>query len=120
MKHLKTIKKSTALFLTLLLMAVGGHAQEFDSLAQTPPMGWNSWNKFGCHVSEKLIMQMADAMVSSGMEAAGYKYINIDDCWQAHKRDASGHLQANPKRFPDGIKYVADYVHKKGLKLGIY
>lgn len=93
-------------------------AQKFD-LAKTPPMGWNSWNKFGCNVSEKLIMGMADAMVNSGMQAAGYEYIVIDDCWQV-ARDENGEIIADKDRFPHGIKYLADYVHSKGLKFGIY
>ena len=94
-------------------------AQTSASLAPTPPMGWNSWNKFGCNVSDKLIREMADAVVSSGMQAAGYQYVNIDDCWQV-SRDASGTIVADPARFPSGIKALADYVHGKGLKLGIY
>lgn len=91
----------------------------FLSLAPTPPMGWNSWNKFGCNVSEQLIMEMADAMVSSGMKEAGYEYIVIDDCWQVG-RDAKGNIIPNPKSFPNGMKFVADYIHSKGLKFGIY
>ncbi len=94
-------------------------AQTSASLAPTPPMGWNSWNKFGCNVSDKLIREMADAVVSSGMQAAGYQYVNIDDCWQV-SRDSSGTIVADPTRFPSGIKALADYVHGKGLKLGIY
>jgi alpha-galactosidase len=94
-------------------------AQGSRPLAQTPPMGWNSWNKFGCNVSDKLIREMADAVVSSGMQAAGYEYVNIDDCWQV-SRDAQGTIVADPERFPSGIKALADYVHSKGLKLGIY
>jgi len=90
-----------------------------QQLAQTPPMGWNSWNKFACHVSEQLIRETADAMVSSGMKAAGYQYVNIDDCWQV-SRDANGTIVADAKTFPSGIKALADYVHSKGLKLGIY
>ena len=93
--------------------------QAAGALAMTPPMGWNSWNKFGCNVSDKLIREMADAMVSSGMKAAGYQYVNIDDCWQV-SRDAQGTIVADPERFPSGIKTLADYVHSKGLKLGIY
>jgi alpha-galactosidase len=89
------------------------------SLAQTPPMGWNSWNKFACNVSEQLIRETADAMVSSGMQAAGYQYVNIDDCWQV-SRDAQGTIVADAARFPSGIKALADYVHGKGLKLGVY
>jgi alpha-galactosidase len=91
-----------------------------SGLAPTPPMGWNSWNKFGCNVSESIIKQEADAMVNNGMKAAGYQYINIDDCWESHSRDSSGNLVADPSKFPDGIKALADYVHGKGLKLGIY
>ncbi len=93
-------------------------AQE-KTLAATPPMGWNSWNKFGCHVSEDLIRQMADAMVKSGMKDAGYQYIVIDDCWQV-ERDASGNIVPDAKTFPSGIKALADYVHSRGLKFGIY
>lgn len=94
-------------------------AQKFENLAKTPPMGWNSWNKFHCDVSEKLIMETADAMVSSGMKDAGYEYIVIDDCWQV-SRDADGNIVADKDRFPHGIKYLADYIHSKGLKFGIY
>jgi alpha-galactosidase len=90
-----------------------------DGLAATPPMGWNSWNKFGCHVDEQLIEQTADAMVSSGMRDAGYRYVIIDDCWQVY-RDTSGTIVADPQLFPHGMKAVADYVHAKGLKFGIY
>src|SRR5205823_125111 len=82
-------------------------------------MGWNSWNKFGCNVSDKLIREMAEAMVSSGMQAAGYQYVNIDDCWQV-SRDAQGTIVADPQRFPSGMKALADHVHGKGLKLGLY
>lgn len=87
--------------------------------ALTPPMGWNSWNKFGCNVSEKLVMQMADEMVETGMKDAGYQYIVIDDCWQVG-RDSLGFIMPDPDRFPHGMKYLADYVHSKGLKLGLY
>lgn len=91
-----------------------------NGLALTPPMGWNSWNKFGCSVSESTVKQEADAMVSNGMKAAGYQYINLDDCWEASARDSNGNLVADASRFPDGIKALADYVHADGLKLGIY
>lgn len=90
-----------------------------SQLAKTPPMGWNSWNKFGCDVSEKLIKEMTDAVVSSGMQAAGYQFVNIDDCWQVD-RDPQGNIIADPARFPSGMKALADYVHGKGLKLGLY
>jgi alpha-galactosidase len=83
-------------------------------------MGWNSWNRFGCNINQTIIEQEADAMVSSGMKAAGYQYVNIDDCWMTRSRDGNGNLVADPQKFPSGIKAVADYVHSKGLKLGIY
>jgi alpha-galactosidase len=88
-------------------------------IAATPPMGWNSWNKFACKVNEQLIRETADAIVTSGMKAAGYQYVNIDDCWQV-SRDAKGVIVADATGFPSGIKALADYVHSKGLKLGVY
>jgi alpha-galactosidase len=107
--------------LLILTCAAGlsAHGQKFDQLALTPPMGWNSWNKFACDVNEQLIRETADAMVATGMKDAGYQYINIDDCWHG-QRDAQGFIQPDPTRFPSGIKALADYVHAKGLKLGIY
>ena len=90
-----------------------------NGLARTPPMGWNSWNHFGCNVSARMIMQVADAMAASGMRDAGYQYVTIDDCWQV-ARDANGTILADSTRFPAGIKSLADYVHGKGLKFGIY
>jgi alpha-galactosidase len=91
-----------------------------NGLAQTPPMGFNDWNAFHCNVSEQLIEQTADFFVSSGMKDAGYTYVNIDDCWLSHSRDASGNLVPDPVKFPDGIAGVATFVHARGLKLGIY
>lgn len=121
------MKKALILFLTLFAVGIT-HGQgnnykqnyrKFDNLALTPPMGWNSWNKFGCNVDEKLIREVADALVSTGMKAAGYTYINIDDCWHGD-RDSLGFIHPDPKRFPSGMKALADYIHSKGLKLGIY
>ncbi|QNK79441.1 NPCBM/NEW2 domain-containing protein [Nakamurella sp. PAMC28650] len=91
-----------------------------NGLLRTPPMGFNDWNSFGCNVDEQLIKQTADYFVSSGLKSAGYRYVNIDDCWMSKTRDAAGHLVADPVKFPDGIKGTADYVHSKGLELGIY
>ncbi|MEU7874673.1 cellulose binding domain-containing protein [Dactylosporangium sp. NPDC049140] len=91
-----------------------------NGLARTPQMGWNDWNTFGCNVSDGLIRETADAMVSSGMAAAGYQYVNIDDCWSERSRDAGGNLVADRAKFPNGMKALADYLHGKGLKLGIY
>lgn len=115
-------KKVSHLFLALgILLAAAiasprSFAQELR-LAQTPPMGWNSWNHFACKISDATIRAQADAMVSSGMKAAGYQYVNIDDCWEG-QRDSKGFIHSN-SRFPD-MKALADYVHSKGLKLGIY
>lgn len=111
--------KKQILLMVAAFLILNASAQKFDQLARTPPMGWNSWNKFACNVSEKLIMQMADAMVSSGMQDAGYEYIVIDDCWQVG-RDENGEIVADKDRFPNGIKYLSDYIHSKGLKFGIY
>ena len=108
----------------LCLIAIGclpaGEMRALDNgLAKTPPMGWNSWNKFGCDVSENLIREVAEAMVKSGMKDAGYEYVVIDDCWQV-ERDAQGNIIPDPKRFPSGMKALADYIHSKGLKFGLY
>ncbi|MET3436699.1 glycoside hydrolase family 27 protein [Sphingomonas sp. 1185] len=90
-----------------------------NGLAQTPPMGWNSWNKFACNVNEDVIRRTADAMASNGMKAAGYEYIVIDDCWHG-ARDANGFITEDRQRFPGGLKALGDYIHAKGLKFGIY
>jgi alpha-galactosidase len=90
-----------------------------NGLARTPPMGWNSWNHFGCNVSAQLIRETADAMVASGMRDAGYQYVVIDDCWQV-ARDARGCLVADSVRFPGGMAALADFVHSRGLKFGLY
>jgi alpha-galactosidase len=103
----------------VLALSAGANAQKFEGLALTPQLGWNSWNKFGCNVDERTIRETADAMVSSGMRKAGYQYVNIDDCWHG-ERDARGFITASKERFPSGMKALADYVHAKGLKLGIY
>ena len=91
-----------------------------DNLVLTPPMGWNSWNVFHENINEKQIQEIADAMVSSGLKDAGYIFLNLDDNWMDTKRDAQGNLQNNPKTFPSGMKAMADYVHNKGLKFGLY
>ena len=91
-----------------------------NGLAKTPPMGWNSWNKFACDgLNEKVVRESADTMVSNGMKDAGYQYVNLDDCWQS-SRDADGNIVVDSAHFPSGIKALADYVHSKGLKFGLY
>ncbi len=109
----------TLLVIAVLIVYTNSYAQKFPNLALTPPMAWNSWNKFGCDVNEQMIREMADAMVSSGMKDAGYMYINIDNCWHG-QRDSLGVIHADSARFPHGIKALAEYVHSKGLKIGIY
>lgn len=89
-------------------------------LGLTPPMGWNSWNTFTWEISDKLIREAADAMAESGLKDAGYEYIVIDDCWSEKQRDENGRLVPDHWKFPEGIKPVADYVHSKGLKFGMY
>ncbi|GIY49303.1 alpha-N-acetylgalactosaminidase [Caerostris extrusa] len=101
-----------------------------NGLARTPPMGWLAWERFKCNtncysdpdncISEKLFMKMADKLVEEGYRDAGYVHINIDDCWMAQFRDSKGNMVPDPKRFSRGIKFLADYMHKRGLKLGIY
>ncbi|CAL1261570.1 unnamed protein product [Larinioides sclopetarius] len=101
-----------------------------NGLARTPPMGWLAWERFKCNIncrsdpdnciSEKLFMEMADRLVEDGYRDAGYVYINVDDCWMAPSRDSDGNMVPDPERFSHGIGYLADYMHKKGLKLGIY
>jgi alpha-galactosidase len=108
-----------ALLPLLVGVSLASRATLDNGLALTPPMGWNSWNHFGCDVSESLIRETADSMVASGMRDAGYRYVVIDDCWQV-SRDANGMIVADPARFQHGIKALADYVHGKGLKFGIY
>jgi len=97
-------------------LALPAAAQD-SILAATPPMGWNSWNHFACKVSDAVVRASADAIASNGMKAAGYVYVNIDDCWQG-QRDSSGMIHGNAK-FPD-MKALGDYIHSKGLKFGIY
>jgi len=90
------------------------------NLALTPPMGWNSFNTFGCEPTGKLIKESAEALVDTGLRDAGYEYVNIDDGWMTAERDGSGDLVVDPLKFPDGLAGVVDYVHRLGLKAGIY
>ena len=117
---MRTISRCLGLAFAAVLIVGGVPASapaQNSSLAPTPPMGWNSWNHFACKVSDKVIRESADTIVANGMKDAGYVYVNIDDCWQG-KRDAAGVIQPNEK-FPN-MKALADYVHSKGLKFGIY
>jgi len=114
------VRRLAAVAVSLTIGLAAARSRPLDNgLARTPPMGWNSWNHFACDVSSRLIRETADAMVSSGMRDAGYRYVIIDDCWQV-ARAKDGTIVADSARFPEGIKALADYVHAKGLKFGIY
>ncbi len=105
--------------MVLMMAPVFGRALD-NGLARTPPMGWNSWNKFACKgLNEKVVRESADAIASNGMKDAGYQYVILDDCWQG-ERDAAGNIQPDAQRFPSGMKALGDYIHRKGLKFGIY
>src|SRR5580765_4230616 len=121
---MKTITRSGGIFFALACLLASlfpaAEVRAWDNgVALTPPMGWNSWNKFGCKVSEDLLKSMADGTISSGMKDAGYEYVVIDDCWQI-SRDADGNIVPDATRFPTGMKALGDYIHSKGLKFGIY
>jgi len=108
------------LILFVLFLSINCLAQKFEGLAPTPPMGWNSWNTFQANIHEDMIKQMTDIIVSSGMKEAGYQYVVVDDGWEALSRDSIGNLVPDPKKFPHGMKALANYVHSKGLKFGIH
>ena len=104
-----------------ILAALGATAYGLNNgLGLKPPMGWNSWNKFACNINEQLIIDTIDEIISSGLFAAGYNYINLDDCWQVARDPVTHEIQVDPALFPHGIKYLSDYAHSKGLLFGIY
>ncbi|WP_187281481.1 ricin-type beta-trefoil lectin domain protein [Nonomuraea sp. C10] len=117
-------KRTRALLTAVALVVALTPATQAQALengvGRTPPMGWNTWNTFGCNINETLIRQTADAMVSSGMRDLGYQYVVVDDCWFDPARDSAGNLRANPSRFPSGMKALGDYLHARGLKFGLY
>jgi alpha-galactosidase len=116
-----SMKRLSIVLAAVLLLATAPSAQALgNGLARTPQMGFNDWNAYGCNVSETLIKSTAQAMHDNGLQAAGYQYVNIDDCWLTHNRDGSGNLVPDRNKFPDGIAGTASYVHSLGLKLGIY
>jgi alpha-galactosidase len=123
MKRLKSLLATVLLLLSgaVTVALAPAAAQALDNgVARTPPMGWNSWNTFGCNIDETLIRQVADAIVTTGMRDLGYQYVVVDDCWFNPNRDSAGNLQGDPGRFPSGMKALGDYLHGKGLKFGIY
>jgi len=105
--------------MAVVCLPVIASAQKWEGLADTPQMGWNSWNKFHCDINEDLIKATADKMVELGLVDAGYVYLNLDDCWHG-QRDEQGFVHEDPEKFPSGMKALCDYVHSKGLKFGIY
>jgi len=117
--RLNALRISLGIVFIVLFSTIAGIAQN-TVLAPTPPMGWNSWNAFEAKINEQLIKETADAMVNSGMRDAGYEFLVLDDGWMAADRDAQGNLQADPEKFPNGMKAIGDYIHSKGLKFGIY
>src|SRR5277367_1943316 len=119
MRQVRFVLTMCVAIFAVAVMPSSGRALD-NGLAKTPPMGWNSWNKFGCKgLNERVVRETADTMVSSGMKDAGYQFVILDDCWQTG-RDVNGNIVADAERFPSGIKALADYVHSKGLKFGIY
>ncbi len=99
---------------------IGGAGVAIAGLPSTPPLGWNSWNTFGCDITEELIRSQADALVESGLRDSGYRYVVVDDCWGADHRAADGSLQADPQRFPSGMAALGRYLHDRGLGFGLY
>ena len=118
-KKRPTLCRGIFMAMALCCSSLSVSAQKWEHLADTPQMGWSTWNKFQGDISEEIIKGIADAMVETGLRDAGYTYINIDDCWHG-ERDAEGFIHEDHKKFPNGMKSVADYLHSKGLKLGIY
>jgi len=113
------MRKLSILVFCIMFTQVG-FSQKYEGLAETPPMGWNSWNTFATDINEELIKEMADALIENGMRDAGYEYIVLDDGWEAMERDSAGNLTADPDKFPGGMKALGDYLHDKGFKFGIH
>lgn len=118
-KKYRQMKKINILIVVIFFSTQLLFSQKFDNLALTPPMGWNSWNKFGCDINEGIVRRMADALVENGLADIGYEYVNVDDCWQTD-RDKDGNIVVDSIKFPSGMKALADYVHSRGLKFGLY
>ncbi|MER5642972.1 lectin [Streptosporangium sp. NPDC002524] len=121
MRRNRTRALMAAAVLAMVAVTPATQAQALENgVGRTPPMGWNTWNTFGCNINETLIKQTADAMVGNGMRDLGYQYVVVDDCWMNPTRDSAGNLQPNLSRFPSGMKALGDYLHARGLKFGIY
>jgi alpha-galactosidase len=103
----------------ILLLIALSYALD-NGVGKTPPMGWNSWNRFGCNINETLIRQTADLLVSTGLAAKGYKYLNLDDCWQITRNETTGEIIEDKTKFPSGMAALGEYIHSKGLLFGLY
>lgn len=112
------MKKLVVVF--VVFFSINTFSQKFEGLAETPPLGWNSWNTFATDINEELVKGIADKFIELGLKDAGYEYIVLDDGWMAKERDENGNLIADPIKFPSGMKALADYIHAKGLKFGLY
>jgi alpha-galactosidase len=125
-KKKKKMMKSIALLLLLIATIALAYDNDMQHGLETAPMGWNTWctQNFECslpdYCNEREIREIADALHSSGMQSLGYRFVNLDDCWSAHRRDSNGQLMADAKRFPSGIKALTDYIHSLDLLFGIY
>jgi alpha-galactosidase len=119
-RYLRSCPMKKLILLLVLCLPADVMAKKFERLVLTPPMGWNTWNTFGVNINEKLIKETAESMIASGMRDAGYVYIVLDDAWLAKERDVEGNLVADPVKFPSGMKALADYLHQKGFRFGIY
>ena len=117
---MKDITPKSLFFILISFIFIQNIITLDNGLGRTPQMGWNTWNKFGCNISERLIRETIDFFNKSGFIEAGYKYINLDDCWQIDRNNITNKIIADPDAFPSGIKSLADYAHEKGLLLGLY
>jgi alpha-galactosidase len=115
----KQILISSGIVGVLFLFGLSANALN-NGLGLTPPMGWNSWNKYGCAVNAAVVKANGDMLAQLGLDKLGYVYVNIDDCWMNNTRDADNKIQYDTTKFPDGIKNLSDYFHNKSMKLGIY
>ncbi len=106
-------------YFAIILLVVFTTALD-NGLGKTPPMGWNSWNKFHCNINETLIKQTADLIVSTGLAAKGYKYVNLDDCWQIDRNRTTSEIIEDKSKFPSGMAALGEYIHNKGLLFGLY
>jgi alpha-galactosidase len=116
----RVVQVGMAAMLVLAAPAAADGTPAATGVASTPPLGWDSWNTFGCHVDEHDIEAQADAMVATGLRDAGYRYVVVDDCWYAPERGPDGRLRPDPGRFPDGMAALGHYLHARGLKFGLY